>query len=349
MARESSRAEGRAESVDRLLVVAHAAFWWASAVIFSTLIWASPALGYDLVQAALGGALLAAMGVVSSLVAGFPRAALLAPQSVVLRTSLVLLLWFGVFAGYTYRFGGSSALVASTLVPTLVLMIVLLGSWAAVALLVQSAIAREGQALRVERALADVREQRLARLRSQLAPHFICNALNAIATRVDEAPRAAQRMLADLGDLVRDALQDPGDRGTVRDELTRLEPYLQLERARFEDQLALELAAAPEVLDHDLPPLLLQPLVENAIRHGTAAPGHPLAVRIELCRGAGGELVASVTNPGRLGASARPGQGVGVENVRRRLRELYPGRHELALFEDQGRVVASLRLWDAAP
>jgi two-component system LytT family sensor kinase len=70
-----------------------------------------------------------------------------------------------------------------------------------------------------------------------------------------------------LADLVRDALRDPGDHGSVRQELDRLQPYLALEQARFEDQLALELHVDPEVLDTSLPPLLLQTLVENAIRH----------------------------------------------------------------------------------
>jgi LytS/YehU family sensor histidine kinase len=85
-----------------------------------------------------------------------------------------------------------------------------------------------------------------------------------------------------LADLVRDALRDPGDHGSVRQELDRLQPYLALEQARFEDQLALELHVDPEVLDTSLPPLLLQTLVENAIRHGSAEPGCPLAVRIEM-------------------------------------------------------------------
>jgi two-component system sensor histidine kinase AlgZ len=285
------------------------------------------------------------MGVVSSLCAGFPAAVLRTRRSVASRAGVLLLIWFGLFVGWTYHFGGRQALGSATLVPTFVSMVVVACGWAALALLVQSAVALQGQALRVERALADVREQRLARLRSQLAPHFICNALNAIAARVEEAPQTAQRMMSDLADLVRDALLDPGDSGTVREELARLEPYLALERARFEDHLALELRVDPDVLERDLPPLLLQPLVENAIRHGVAAPGCPLEVRLELSRGPGGELEARVTNPGHLGASNAPGQGVGVENVRRRLRELYPNQHELTLIEEQGHVVARLLLW----
>jgi two-component system, LytTR family, sensor kinase len=103
------------------------------------------------------------------------------------------------------------------------------------------------------------------------------------------------------------------------------------------------------VLEAELPPLLLQPLVENAIRHGVAKAGAPLSVCIELQRGSRGELIASVNNPGQLAvASPASGSGVGVENVRRRLRELYPDQHEFSLSEHDGRVYARLCIWSSA-
>jgi hypothetical protein len=351
MSRSGARPEDWSHGIHHLLRVAHALFWWAAALIFSTLILASPVLDYDLYQACMGGALLAFMGFSSSLVFGFPAAALRTRWSLARRTAGVLALWFGLFAGYRYRFGGAAALGSATLLPTFVLMLILLCCWAAMALFAQGAVALEGQALRAERALADAREQRLARLRSQLAPHFICNALNAIAARIEEAPQTAQRMMADLADLVRDALGDLGDRGTVGEELARLQPYLALERARFEDRLELDVQVDPEVLEASLPPLLLQPLVENAIRHGVAEPGTVLEVRIAIGRGPRGELDARVSNTGRLAADSSrvAGSGVGVENVRRRLGELYPNRHEFTLVEREGTVVAHLRLWSEFP
>jgi sensor histidine kinase YesM len=342
-------AEDRHGRMHRLMKLAHALFWAAAMLVFTSLIRLSPVLGYDWLQAGMGGAILAGLGLLCSLAAGFPIAILGPPRAVLARTLLVLVAWFGLYSGYIYRVLGPEGMRSETLFPTLVLMLVLLSGWVAVAFLTRGSIALYDEALRAERAVADAREQRLARLRSQLAPHFIGNALNAIAARIDEAPAAAQRMTADLADLVRDALSDPGDQGTVSEELARLAPYLALERARFENQLELELRVDPEVLDAELPPLLLQPLVENAIRHGAPAAGEPLAVCIELGRGARGELVASVANPGHLSVTTPSrGSGVGVENVRRRLSELYPERHEFTLSEREGRVVARLSIWRPA-
>lgn len=333
----------------RLMKLAHGLFWAAVMVFFATLIRLSPVLGYDWLQASMGGAILAGLGLLCSFVVGFPAAMLATPRAVVSRTLLVLVAWFGLYSGYIYRVLGPEGMRSETLYPTLVVMVLLLSGWVAVALVTRGSLALHDEALRAERALSDAREQRLARLRSQLAPHFIGNALNAIAARIDEAPSAAQRMTADLADLVREALKDPGDRGTVREELARLAPYLALERARFESQLEIELRVDPGVLDAELPPLLLQPLVENAVRHGTPAAGEPLAVCIELSRGARGELVASVVNPGQLSLAAPPrGSGVGLENVRRRLSELYPERHELTLSERDGRVYARISIGKTA-
>jgi hypothetical protein len=339
--------EAHSARIDRLLRRSHALFWLAAAIVFTLLIRLAP-LGYDTVQAAMGGALLAGEGVFCSFVVGFPGAIRRSERQVALRALLVLALWFGLFTADSYRAFGAPALAPSRLFPTLVLMAVLLAAWVAIGFVARSAIAVHEEALRAERAVADARGERLARLRSQLAPHFIGNALNAIAARIDEAPEAAQRMTADLADLVRNALRDLGDEGTLREELERLEPYLALERARFEDRLELELQVEPEALDAELPPLLLQPLVENAIRHGVPAAGSPLSVRVELARRPGG-LVATVSNPGRLGPAPLDGSaGVGVENVRRRLHELYPGRHELTIVERDGQVHARLALWSEA-
>lgn len=347
MDRAANPSEDRSARIDRLLRRSHALFWLAAAIVFTLLIQLAP-LDYDALQAALGGGQLAGIGIVCSFVAGFPGAVRKSRRQVVLRALLVLALWFGLYAATSYQALGPSALVPSALYPTLVLMTVLLVAWVAIGFVAKSAIVLHDEALRAERALADARGERLARLRSQLAPHFIGNALNAIAARIDEAPEAAQRMTADLADLVRNALRDLGDEGTLREELERLEPYLALERARFEDRLELDLQVEPAALDAELPPLLLQPLVENAIRHGVPAANSPLSVRVELARRPGG-LVATVVNPGRLGPAPLDGSaGVGVENVRRRLRELYPGRHELTIVERDGHVHARLALWREA-
>lgn len=351
MERSGQRAERRHGSVYQLLRTAHALFWSAAALVFTTLILLSPVLRYDVAQALVGGATLAGLGLLCSLSVGFPLAVMRTGRGVVLRTLALLVAWFALFAAFSYRMRGAEGLGKDTLYPTLLFMVILLAGWLAVAFLARGAAALQEQAVRAERALADARGERLARLRSQLAPHFIGNALNAIASRIDDAPQAAQRMTADLADLVRDALRDLGDEGTVAEELERLRPYLALEQARFEDRLELELKVDPSVLEAPLPPLLLQPLVENAIRHGVPAlEGAPLSVRVELEPRPGGGLRARVTNPGRLSnaPASSPDAGVGLENVRRRLRELYPSQHELTLSESDGLVRAELGLWSRA-
>jgi hypothetical protein len=348
---DPQRGEGRQDSIFQLLRMAHGLFWLAAAIIFTLMIRLSPLLKYDLAEAMVGGATLAGLGLLCSLSVGFPLAVMRTGRSIVLRTTLLLGAWFALFAGLSYRTRGAEGLSHETLYPTLFIMLLLLAGWVAVAFLARGAAALHEHAVRAERALADARGERLARLRSQLAPHFIGNALNAIASRIDDSPQAAQRMTADLADLVRDALRDLGDEGTVAEELERLRPYLALEQARFEDRLELELKVDPAVLGAPLPPLLLQPLVENAIRHGLPdVEGAPLSVRIELGRGPGGELLARVTNPGHLSSTPAPSPdaGVGLENVRRRLRELYPSQHELALSERDGLVEARLSLWSEA-
>ncbi len=351
MERSGQSAELRQRSVYQLLRMAHGLFWSAAAILFTTAILLSPVLRLDLTEALMGGASLAGIGLLCSLLVGFPLAVMRTGKGVVLRTLLLLVAWFALFAILSYRTRGAEGLSEETLYPTLLFMIMLLASWLAIAFLARGAAALHEHAMRAERALADARGERLARLRSQLAPHFIGNALNAIASRIDDAPQAAQRMTADLADLVRDALRDLGDEGTVAEELERLRPYLALEQARFEDRLQLQLKVDPAVLQAPLPPLLLQPLVENAIRHGVPeVEGAALAVHVELGRGPGGELLARVTNPGQLsnGPASSPDAGVGLENVRRRLRELYPNRHELALSESDGLVQARLSLWSDA-
>ncbi len=105
-------------------------------------------------------------------------------------------------------------------------------------------------------------------------------------------------MTADLADLIRDALQDLGDEGTIGREMERLTTYLAVEKSRFEDQLQLTLTVSPAVLTEPCPPLLLLPLLENAVRHGSRSTAEPLWVRLQIEPGGAGEVRISVSNPG---------------------------------------------------
>jgi signal transduction histidine kinase len=166
---------------------------------------------------------------------------------------------------------------------------------------------------------------RLRMLRHQLNPHFLFNSLNSLAATIDEDRDRAQRLLVDLSSLLRDALADDSDDGTLGEELDRVERYLRIERARFEGKLHVEASVPDELRVVPCLPLLLQPLVENAIKHGGA--GSAVEVRLEAVR-EHGRIRIQISNPVRVGSP--PGSGVGLANVRERLAVRYGAQHRFA-------------------
>jgi two-component system, LytTR family, sensor kinase len=204
---------------------------------------------------------------------------------------------------------------------------------------------RELDTARLERQAA-VLQARLARarldtLKTELHPHFLFNTLNAIAALVHRDPERAETMITHLGDLLRTALEQRGrDEVTLREEIRVLEPYLAIERARFGDRLAVEVAVEPEALDARLPHLILQPLVENAIRHGLVP--RQGRGRVEIgARREDGSLRVWVRDDGDgfreppRARRRRPG-GVGLSNSRARLEHLYGARGRLRTGNHDG-------------
>src|SRR5439155_7404139 len=125
--------------------------------------------------------------------------------------------------------------------------------------------------LRASQLGAQLAQAQLQVLRMQLQPHFLFNTLNAIAALMHRDLRLADRMIARLGELLRATLDDPGTQEVpLRRELEFLSPYLEIEQARLGPRLSVRLDIDDELLDARLPYLILQPLVENAIRHGLA-------------------------------------------------------------------------------
>jgi sensor histidine kinase YesM len=195
---------------------------------------------------------------------------------------------------------------------------------------------RTVHALELEKHLTEARLQSLLR---QLKPHFLFNTLNGIASLMHSDVHAADKMLVRLSELLRLTMHHPGQPLTkLREEIAFIEKYLEIERIRFRDRLAVEIRAAPDTLELEVPSLILQPLVENAIRHGIEPQARPGRIEVEARR-EGGTLFLLVRDNG---AGQPPGgftrEGIGLANTRERLRELYGDRHrfELANRPDGG-------------
>ena len=180
---------------------------------------------------------------------------------------------------------------------------------------------REAQNERLSRQLA---QAQLHLLKSQLNPHFLFNTLHAISALMHRDVKAADRMLARLSQLLRVALDYTGTQEvSLEEELDFLEPYMEIEQVRLGDRLTVELDVQPHVLDARVPHMILQPLVENAIRHGIApraGPGH-IVIRAHGRRDML-DLEVWDDGPGLPRGKSANG-GLGLANTRARLEQLY--------------------------
>ncbi|MFL5616445.1 MAG: sensor histidine kinase [Gemmatimonadaceae bacterium] len=194
--------------------------------------------------------------------------------------------------------------------------------------------AEEHRASRLESLLS---RARLEYLEAQLQPHFLFNALGAVSELAYEAPASALRVLRQLALIFRGALTARPGEVTLGEELTAIEPYLDIQRIRFPDWLRIDYDVGGDTLDCLVPRFVLQPLVENAIRHGLT--GRVAAGCIEISAHiSGGRLVLRVADNG-VGlrhSAARSGYGIGLTNVRERLTTLYGAGDQLRLVDASG-------------
>jgi two-component system, LytTR family, sensor kinase len=199
---------------------------------------------------------------------------------------------------------------------------------------------RELLAAQLERSLA---EARLHALELQIQPHFLFNTLNAISALVRSGQdKQAVGMIAGLSDLLRYALDRAGDqRVALDDEAEMLRRYLEIQRLRFADRLTFEIDVARDVRRGAVPVLLLQPLAENAIRHGIATSAGPGRVRVRAFRDAG-TLRIEITNSGRL--PPRVERGIGLSNTVARLEQLYGNQQRFELHDSAEGVIATLTI-----
>lgn len=210
--------------------------------------------------------------------------------------------------------------------------------------------ARRVDALRVshERCEQEIREQEIGKLaseaelralRAQLNPHFLFNALTTIGYLIQTAPDKALDTLMRLTQLLRGVLRSTGEFSSLGDELKLIESYLEIERARFEERLQVKIEVAPELLNVRVPSLILQPLVENAVKHGISAKknGGEVGIKAKI---ENQNLILEVTDTGagvdeNLLAKRRQ-NGVGLQNIENRLRSYYGENANLKIESRNG-------------
>jgi len=204
---------------------------------------------------------------------------------------------------------------------------------------------RELEASQLEARLA---QSRLQVLKMQLHPHFLFNTLNAISELIYKDAESADRMLTDLSDLLRLSFESlEVQEVPLKQELEFLEKYLEIEQMRFQDRLSINMRISPDTLDASVPNMILQPLVENAIKHGIAPRMSGGRIDIHTVRN-NGHLEINVSDDGLgvpFGDLENLPEGVGLSNTRRRLRHLYGDRHRFDLTNlEKGGLGVSLEI-----
>ena len=191
---------------------------------------------------------------------------------------------------------------------------------------------RLGDQLSAQLQLSELAGATTAALQAQMEPHFVFNALNTIASLVRTDPDRARSLVLAFADYVRSKLARPAEFVTLEEELRHVQSYLDLEQARFGDQLVVTIDVSPDARAVRMPPFLVQPLVENAVKHGKAARPLRLIVRARVRRG---RLRLTVRDDGRgiareaiervlePGVSEREGTGLGLASVHHRLTAFY--------------------------
>ncbi|HTU12720.1 MAG TPA: histidine kinase [Allosphingosinicella sp.] len=183
------------------------------------------------------------------------------------------------------------------------------------------------------RAEAEAARAEAAALRLQLNPHFLFNTLNSISSLVGlERRDEAEAMIQSLGEFLRASLHsDPMADVSLAEEIETIDAYLAIESVRFGDRLAIEIAVAPGLSEAPVPNFILQPLVENAIKHGVAATKGPASLTVTAAEAAGAMLLTVVNTraPDQL-VDDRAGTGIGLANIRQRLAIRYGDRAALA-------------------
>jgi two-component system LytT family sensor kinase len=203
---------------------------------------------------------------------------------------------------------------------------------------------------RTLKASALAHQAQLDMLRYQLNPHFLFNALNSLRASIDEDPARAKRMVTEFSEFLRYTLLNNGPaQVSLREELEAVRNYLAIEGIRFEDKLRVTFDVEADAEEWRLPGFLIHPLIENAVKHGMQSGQSPLVIRL-TARAPQGTLRVEVANTGRWKESAAGngthtnGTGIGLENIRRRLNQHFPGHSSFEISEQDGWIHARIEI-----
>jgi len=242
------------------------------------------------------------------------------------------------FAGLSIRYTNQAAII---LFLTGVLLFLLAVAVHYLLLMLEDSRAAERRALELQ-VLA--REAELRALRAQIDPHFLFNSLNSISALTIPDPAAARRMCLLLADFMRTALSvGAKDQITLSEELRLTESFLDIEEVRFGPRLVVKYRIDPECRDCLVPPLLIQPLIENAVTHGIAPLIEGGIISLEAVR-RGGMLEIILENPYDPDISRRNGTGLGIRNVRERLANKFAAEAGVEINKGQSLFRVGLRL-----
>ncbi len=190
----------------------------------------------------------------------------------------------------------------------------------------------------------DMQELELKSMRSNLQPHFIFNSLNSIRALVHEDPDAAREAVTKLSKILRTSISTKENSITLDEELKLVENYLHLEKIRFEERLQYELQIAVKTRDSLVPPMLIQNMVENAVKHGISL--REEGGKITISTAVEPEtIIIAIKNEGTINEENKlKGTGFGMSSSQKRLDHLYPNRSEITMREADGFVIVEIAI-----
>jgi two-component system, LytTR family, sensor kinase len=197
--------------------------------------------------------------------------------------------------------------------------------------------------VKAREAMILAQKAQLQMLRNQLNPHFLFNSLNSIQGLIYENPDLADSMISELSEFLRYSLQyNTRTLVTVNEELEILKKYLSIEKIRYEERLEYVINSNHDLIDHEIPSFISQPLVENSIKHGLLNNPAGIIILVNVyCND--NFLTVEVTNTGTL-SSGKWSPGTGISNIKERLEKMYPGRNSFSLLEEGGMVTAKIKI-----